>query len=59
MTEIAPPMYLAAMFSLSLVGLIIAILGDLGLIQEQLTNRLIELLLIPCLVLSALVFVFT
>lgn len=59
MTEIALPMYLAAMFSLSLIGLIIAILGDLELIQEQLASRLIELLLIPCLVLSALVFFLT
>lgn len=58
MTEITPYMYLAVMLSLPVIALIIAILGDLKLIGGDLAVKLIDLLLIPCLLLSALAFFF-
>lgn len=59
MIEITPLMYLAAMLSLPVIAVIIAILGDLKLIEERLAGKLIESLLIPCLLLSALAFFLT
>lgn len=56
MIDITPDMYLAAMLSLPVIAVIVAILGDLKLIQEQVARRMIEFLLIPCLLLSVLAY---